>query len=75
MTTAAELFVLARQYQQAGDLSQAESCCRQVLQVDPGHAEALHLLGGLAYQVGQFAASAAMSAETPPAAVGVRSKE
>src|SRR5437867_3291606 len=57
MTTAAELFVLARQYQQAGDLPQAESCCRQVLQIDPGHAEALHLLGGLAYQAGHLAAA------------------
>lgn len=58
MTTPAELFALARQCLQTGDLRQAESCCRQVLQMDPGHADALHLLGGLAYQSGHFAAAA-----------------
>src|SRR5436190_13030444 len=58
MTTTAELFALARQSQQTGDLRQAEACCRRVLQIDPGHAEALHLLGGLAFQSGQYPTAA-----------------
>jgi predicted O-linked N-acetylglucosamine transferase (SPINDLY family) len=57
MTTTAELFALARHSQQAGDLRQAESYCRQVLQIDSGNAEALHLLGGVAYQVGRLDAA------------------
>src|SRR5262249_5256316 len=63
MTTPAELFALARHYLQSGDLRQAESCCRQVLQMDPSHADALHLLGGLAYRSGHFAAAAELVGE------------
>jgi tetratricopeptide (TPR) repeat protein len=35
---------------QAGRLGQAEALCRQVLQAEPGHADALHLLGAIARQ-------------------------
>src|SRR5436190_1020036 len=58
MATTADLFALARHYHQAGDLRQAESLYRQVLRTDPGHAEASHLLGGIAYQSGHHAAAA-----------------
>jgi predicted O-linked N-acetylglucosamine transferase (SPINDLY family) len=57
MATTADLLALARQYQQAGDLQQAESLCRQVLSAEPGHAEALRLLGGIAYQSRNYPAA------------------
>ena len=38
---------------QAGRLAEAEACYRQALTLDPAHAEALHLLGLLAHQVGR----------------------
>jgi predicted O-linked N-acetylglucosamine transferase (SPINDLY family) len=53
MATTADLFALARQYYQAGDLRQAEPLCRQVLRAEPSHAGASHLLGGIAYQTGR----------------------
>jgi predicted O-linked N-acetylglucosamine transferase (SPINDLY family) len=40
-------------HHQAGQLAQAEQLYRQVLGVDPGNAEALHLLGVIASQVGR----------------------
>ncbi len=39
-------------HHQAGRLKQAEALYRQVLQGDPGHADALHLLGIIALQIG-----------------------
>jgi protein O-GlcNAc transferase len=54
MATTAELIDLARKHHQAGDLPQAESLCRQVLQADPGHANALNLLGVIAYQTRHY---------------------
>jgi tetratricopeptide (TPR) repeat protein len=56
MTPAAAV-QLALSHQQAGRLQQAESIYRQVLAVDPNHADALHYLGVLALQVGQPAAA------------------
>ena len=44
---------LAVQHHQNGNFRQAESLYRQVLQVDPHNAEALHLLGVIAHQVGR----------------------
>ena len=44
---------LARQHHQAGQLPQAEALYRQILQQQPGHADALHLLGVIAYQTGR----------------------
>src|SRR5437762_998249 len=43
------------QHHQAGRLQQAEMLYRQILQVEPDNADALHLLGLLAQQVGQAA--------------------
>ena len=37
----------------AGRLAEAEVLCRQILAASPNHAAALHLLGIIAYQVGQ----------------------
>jgi predicted O-linked N-acetylglucosamine transferase (SPINDLY family) len=51
--TAAELFERAFQHQQAGNFQQAEQIYRQILQVDPRHVDALHMLGLLAHQVGR----------------------
>lgn len=41
---------LAIQYHQAGQLTEAESIYRQVLRVDPRHADALHYLGVISHQ-------------------------
>ncbi len=48
------------QHHLAGRLEQAEAIYRQVLQAKPGHADANHLLGGLAQQRGDHAAAAAL---------------
>jgi tetratricopeptide (TPR) repeat protein len=53
MATIAEALAQALHCHQAGQLQQAERIYRQVLQVDPRHADALHLLGVIALQVGQ----------------------
>src|ERR1035441_3452008 len=37
----------------AGRLAEADTLCRQILAAFPNHAVALHLLGVIAYQVGQ----------------------
>ncbi len=44
----------ALQHHTAGHLPEAESLYRQVLHVDPNQPVALHLLGVIAYQAGQF---------------------
>lgn len=41
-------------HHQAGRLSQAEQLYREILRVNPDHAETLHLLGLLAYRVGNL---------------------
>ena len=41
----AQMFNQALQHHQAGDLRQAESLYRQILQIDPRHVDALHLYG------------------------------
>jgi len=53
MATITEALARALQYHQAGNLAQAERIYRQILQVNPADANALHLLGMLAHQVGQ----------------------
>ncbi len=45
---------LGLSYHQAGHLSQAEAIYRQVLEHNPRHADALHLLGMIALQTGQL---------------------
>lgn len=53
MATIAETFRVALRHHQAGELPAAEQIYRQILEVDPNHAEALHLLGIVAYQDGR----------------------
>jgi predicted O-linked N-acetylglucosamine transferase (SPINDLY family) len=53
MTTIAEALAAALQHHQAGDLQRAERIYRQILEVDPSQAEALHFLGVIAHQVGR----------------------
>jgi protein O-GlcNAc transferase len=48
----------ARQLHRTGQLGEAEQLYRSVLEVQPDNAEANHLLGMLAYQVGRFADAA-----------------
>lgn len=49
----AETFQRGFRHHQAGQLQQAEALYRQVLAVNPGHADSLHLLGVIARQIGQ----------------------
>jgi predicted O-linked N-acetylglucosamine transferase (SPINDLY family) len=58
-----EVFAVALRHHQAGRLNDAERLYRQVLAVDPRHADSLNLLGLIAYQV-----------ERPDAAVELISK-
>ena len=51
--TTQQAFELALQHHQAGRLAEAEALYRQILAVQPNHADALHLLGVVAHQVGQ----------------------
>jgi protein O-GlcNAc transferase len=44
---------LALQHHRAGRLAEAEGVYRQILAVQPNHADALHLLGLIAHQVGR----------------------
>jgi protein O-GlcNAc transferase len=59
MATVAEVFALAVQQHQAGNLPQAERLYQQILQADPCHADSHHLLGIVAYQTGRFDAAIA----------------
>src|SRR5438477_13116776 len=47
MPTIAELLTQAMQKQQAGELPEAAQLYRQVLEVDPDHAQALYRLAGV----------------------------
>ena len=53
MATLSEALSLALQHHQAGRLQEAEALYRQILQVQPNHSDALHLLGVIAHQVGR----------------------
>ena len=53
----ANLFASAVQHFRAGHLEQAERACRDVLMFDANHADALHLLGMIAFQVGNHDAA------------------
>ena len=55
MATISECLAVAIQHHQAGRLQVAEHIYWQILQADPNHADAIHLLGLLAYQVGKHA--------------------
>src|SRR5215213_3976553 len=52
-----KLMMTAVQQHQMGKLREAEGMYRQVLAMEPGNADALHLLGALASQVGQHEAA------------------
>jgi tetratricopeptide (TPR) repeat protein len=56
----AEILAVALQRHQAGDFQQAELGYRQVLYIDPNHADAYHLLGVVASQTGRFDLGIAM---------------
>jgi Flp pilus assembly protein TadD len=43
---------LGLQHHQAGRLAEAEACYREILELEPQHADALHLLGVIAQQAG-----------------------
>ncbi len=53
MATIPELLSMAIQHHQSGQLPAAEPLYRQILQAEPQHPDALHLLGMIAYQVGR----------------------
>src|SRR5579875_1679202 len=52
------LLLRAREHQRAGRLAEAERAYAQVLQVDPGHPEALASLGAIAFMAGRHDAAA-----------------
>jgi predicted O-linked N-acetylglucosamine transferase (SPINDLY family) len=53
MASAADPLQIALSHHQAGRLREAEAIYRQILSHNPHHADALHLLGLLAYQAGR----------------------
>jgi predicted O-linked N-acetylglucosamine transferase (SPINDLY family) len=53
MATIADALTIALQHHQAGRLQEAEAIYRQVLQLQPDHPHALHLLGVSAHQAGR----------------------
>jgi tetratricopeptide (TPR) repeat protein len=55
MATISEALAIAVQHHQAGRFQAAEQIYRQILALQPDQADALHLLGVLAYQAGQHA--------------------
>jgi tetratricopeptide (TPR) repeat protein len=52
-STAADLVVTGRKLQQLGQLAEAEVLYRRALALRPGHADAMNLLGVVAYQTGR----------------------
>src|SRR5437016_2826676 len=63
-----QLLDAAKQHHRASRLREAEQCYRQVLSIDPRCADALHLLGMIAYQVGEHPTAADLIAR----AIGLR---
>jgi tetratricopeptide (TPR) repeat protein len=51
---------------EAGEPGQAEALYRRALEADPEHAEALHLLGLIAYQQGKFPSAVALIGRALP---------
>src|SRR5216684_1188416 len=51
--TTQQAFDRAIEHHQAGRLHEAEVLYRQILEADPAHANALHLLGLIAHQIGR----------------------
>jgi predicted O-linked N-acetylglucosamine transferase (SPINDLY family) len=54
MATIPEAFAIAVQHHQSGQLEAAEQIYRQILAVAPDHADALHLLGVIGFQIGGY---------------------
>jgi len=54
MTAISEIVRTALDEHRSGRLRQAEQMYREVLRIDPDHADALHLLGLIAYQTGEL---------------------
>ncbi len=52
MATTSEAWAIAVQHHQAGRLQAAERICRQILVVEPNHADAWHLSGVINAQTG-----------------------
>ncbi|BCK86457.1 photosystem I assembly protein Ycf3 [Sideroxyarcus emersonii] len=50
----AESFQAAMEHFQAGRLGEAEMVCRQILRVEPGQPDVLHMLGVIASQAGKY---------------------
>ncbi len=65
------LFAAAVQHHRAGRLSLAEQIYRQVIEIDPAHADSLHLLGMLADQTGRQAAAVALISHAIALASGI----
>ncbi len=53
MASSSEVLASAWNYHQTGRLYDAERLCRQVLEEEPEHPDACHLLGVIAYQMGR----------------------
>ena len=53
MISLPDVLQTAIQHHQAGRLQEAEALYRQILQVEPNHPDALHLLGVIAHQAGK----------------------
>ena len=50
MATIVHLFQVASQHHQNGELSQAETIYRQILEIQPENADVYHLLGLISFQ-------------------------
>ena len=57
MATIPEALAVAIQHHQGGRLQAAEQIYRQILAVEPNHADAIHLLGVIASQTGKHEAA------------------
>ena len=53
MATIPQALAIALRHHQSGNLQQAEQIYRQILQAEPNHPDALHLLGVIAHQLGE----------------------
>src|SRR5438874_120804 len=55
MPTISEALAIAVQQKQAGQVQAAEQICHEILAADPRNADALHLLGVIALEIGRHA--------------------
>jgi len=58
MSSISDALQIAVDHQRAGRLPEAEQVCRQILAVEPNHADAWHVLGLIANQFGKWQAAA-----------------